>query len=60
MRQYGRVAYHGNGQARRLRDGLVTVRQQGDRAHLMLRRHIACQWSRHGAFNAKAAHHLPV
>ena len=31
-----------------------------DRAHLMLRRHIACQWSRQGAFNAEAAHHLPV
>jgi hypothetical protein len=23
-----------------------------DMAHLMLRRHIACQWSRHDAFNA--------
>jgi hypothetical protein len=31
-----------------------------DRAHLMLRRRIACQWSRHDAFNAEAAHHLPV
>jgi hypothetical protein len=31
-----------------------------DRAHLMLRRHIACQWSRQGAFNAEATHHLPV
>jgi hypothetical protein len=31
-----------------------------DRTHLMLRRHIACQWSRRGAFNAEAAHHLPV
>jgi hypothetical protein len=31
-----------------------------DMAHLMLRRHIACQWSRQGAFNAEAAHHLPV
>jgi|SRR5690242_4049664 hypothetical protein len=26
-----------------------------DRAHLMLRQHIACQWSRQGAFNAEAA-----
>jgi hypothetical protein len=26
----------------------------------MLRRHIACQWSRQGVFNAEAAHHLPV
>jgi hypothetical protein len=31
-----------------------------DRAHLMLRRHIACQRSRRGAFNAEAAHRLPV
>jgi hypothetical protein len=30
------------------------------RDHLMLRRHIACQWSRHGTFDAEAAHHLPV
>jgi hypothetical protein len=26
----------------------------------MLRRHIACQWSRQGVFNAEAAHHLPA
>jgi hypothetical protein len=31
-----------------------------DRAHLMLRRHIACQWSGQGSFNAEAAHRLPV
>jgi hypothetical protein len=31
-----------------------------DRAHLMLRQHIACQRSRQGTFNAEAAHHLPV
>jgi hypothetical protein len=31
-----------------------------DRAHLMLRWHIACQRSRQGTFNAEAAHHLPV
>ena len=31
-----------------------------DRAHLMLRRRIACQWSRQDAFNAEAAHHLLV
>jgi hypothetical protein len=31
MRQYGRVVYHGNGQARRLWDGLVTFRQQSER-----------------------------
>jgi hypothetical protein len=31
-----------------------------DKAHLMLRWHIACQWSRQGAFNAEAAHHLPI
>jgi hypothetical protein len=31
-----------------------------DRAHLMLRRHIAYQRSRQGTFNAEAAHHLPV
>jgi hypothetical protein len=31
-----------------------------DRAHLMLRRHIACERSRQGAFNAETAHHLPV
>jgi hypothetical protein len=31
-----------------------------DMAHLMLRQHIACQWSRQCVFNAKAAHHLPV
>jgi hypothetical protein len=31
-----------------------------DRAHLMLRRHIACQWSRRGVFNAEVAHHLLV
>jgi hypothetical protein len=31
-----------------------------DRTHLMLRRRIACQWSRHDAFNAEVAHHLPV
>jgi hypothetical protein len=30
-----------------------------DRAHLMLRRHIACQWSGQGSLNAEAAHHLP-
>jgi hypothetical protein len=33
---------------------------RADRAHLMLRQHIACQWSRQGIFNAEAAHHLPV
>jgi hypothetical protein len=26
----------------------------------MLRRHIACHWSRHGVFNAEATHHLPA
>jgi hypothetical protein len=26
----------------------------------MLRRHIICQWSRWGVFNAEAAHHLPA
>jgi hypothetical protein len=31
-----------------------------DRAHLMLRRHIACQWSGHGSLNTEAAHRLPV
>jgi hypothetical protein len=31
--QYGRAACHGNGQARRLWDGLVTVCQQSDRTH---------------------------
>jgi hypothetical protein len=31
-----------------------------DRAHLMLRWHIACQRSRQDAFNAEAAHHLTV
>jgi hypothetical protein len=31
-----------------------------DRTHLMLRRRIACQWSRQDTFNAEAAHHLPV
>jgi hypothetical protein len=31
-----------------------------DRAHLMLRWHIACQWSGHGSLNAEAAHRLPV
>jgi hypothetical protein len=31
-----------------------------DRAHLMLRRHITCQRSGQGSFNAKAAHCLPV
>jgi hypothetical protein len=31
-----------------------------DKAYLMLRRHIARQWSRQGTFNAEAVHHLPV
>jgi hypothetical protein len=31
-----------------------------DRAHLMLRRHIASQWSGQGSFNAEATHRLPV
>jgi hypothetical protein len=31
-----------------------------DRAHLMLRRHITCQRSGQGSFNAEAAHRLPV
>jgi hypothetical protein len=31
-----------------------------DMAHLMLRRHIACQWSGYGSLNAEAAHRLPV
>jgi hypothetical protein len=31
-----------------------------DRAHLMLRRHITCQQSGQGSFNAEAAHRLPV
>jgi hypothetical protein len=31
-----------------------------DRAHLMLRRHITCQRSGQGSFNAEMAHRLPV
>jgi hypothetical protein len=31
-----------------------------DMAHLMLRRHITCQRSGQGLFNAEAAHRLPV
>jgi hypothetical protein len=31
-----------------------------DRAHLMLRRHTACQQSGQGTFNAEAAHRLSV
>jgi hypothetical protein len=31
-----------------------------DRAHLMLRWHIACQWSGQGSLNAEAAHCLPM
>jgi hypothetical protein len=31
-----------------------------DRAHLMLRWHITCQWSGQGSFNVEAAHRLPV
>jgi hypothetical protein len=31
-----------------------------DRAHLMLRRHIACQWSGQGSLNTEAAHCLPM
>jgi hypothetical protein len=44
MPQHGHTACHQNGQARRLHDGLVTVRQ----------------WSGLGTFNAEAAHRLPV
>jgi hypothetical protein len=44
MPQHGRTAYQRNGQARRLQDGLVVVRQR----------------SGHGTFNAEAAHHLPA
>jgi hypothetical protein len=44
MRQHGRIASQRNGQARLLQDGLVTVRQRGGQ----------------GAFNAEAAHRLPV
>jgi hypothetical protein len=31
-----------------------------DMAHLMLRQHIACQWSGQGSLNAEAAHRMPV
>jgi hypothetical protein len=44
MRLYGRAACQWNGQARRLRDGLVA----------------ACQRSGQGSLNAEAAHRLPV
>jgi hypothetical protein len=44
MSQHGRTACQRNGQARRLQDGLVAVRQ----------------WSGHGTFNAEAAHRLPA
>jgi hypothetical protein len=44
MRQQGRTACQWNGQARRLQDGLVAVRQR----------------SGHGTLNAEAAHRLSV
>jgi hypothetical protein len=44
MLQHGRTACHRIGQARRLQDGLVVVRQR----------------SGQGSFNAEAAHHLPA
>jgi hypothetical protein len=44
MRQYGCAACQWNGQARRLRDGLVAARQR----------------SGQGSLNAEAAHRLPV
>jgi hypothetical protein len=49
-----------NGQARRLQDGLVVVRQRSghDTFNAGAAHHLPVEWQ--GSLNAEATHHLPV
>jgi hypothetical protein len=60
MSQHGRTTRQRNGQARRLQDGLVAVRQRSGHGafNAEAAQRLPAEWQ--GSLNIEAAHHLPV
>jgi hypothetical protein len=60
MSQHGRTTCQQNGQARRLPDGSVAVRQRSGHGAFNTEAAQRLPAERQGSLNAEAAHHSPV
>jgi hypothetical protein len=60
MSQHGHTTCQRNGQARRLQDGLVAVRQRSGQGafNTETAQRLPAEWQ--GSLNAEATHHSPV